>query len=303
MSAHNGVVFGIQHFSIHDGPGVRTTVFLKGCNLRCAWCHNPESLDPRVEIAVNTERCVGCGACASACPAKLHRATASGIEHVHGPSRCLGCGKCEAACPTGAIHRMGVPMSVGEVMAQVRLDRRFYAEDGGLTVTGGEPMAQYAFLAALAKAAHDEGIGVCIETNGSYPWSQYAALLPFLSSVLVDWKLTDPGAHRRWVGADNAAIRENIGRFAESGLDVVLRCPIIPGVNDDDGHFRGIAELTRLYPAIRGAELMPYHRLGIPKAEQLGWRKAEIVRFDVPTPGQIDAWKSRIIEMGGRLLP
>lgn len=298
-----GIVFGIQFFSIHDGPGVRTTVFLKGCNLRCAWCHNPESLDPRVEIGVAGEKCIGCGGCAAACPEGLHRIDSNGrAAHVHDPARCTGCGACSEACPTEAIRRLGRMMTAEEVLAEVARDRKFYGSDGGVTVTGGEPMLQYDFLRALLRGASEMGVGTCIETNGTFPWEMYAELLPHLSCVLVDYKLEPGAAYRRWTGVDGERVRENIARFAASGKDVVLRCPIIPGVNDGDGHLRSIAALTVEHPGLRGAELMPYHRLGTSKARQLDWEAGRIREFPVPDEAQIAGWKRKICEFGGRLI-
>lgn len=296
-----GVVFGVQNFSIHDGPGIRTAVFLKGCGLCCAWCHNPESLRPQPEISVINERCVGCGGCVEACPVGLHRVSEGGIHHERSDA-CTGCGACEEACPTGAIRLMGRHMTVDEVLDSAERDRRYYGADGGITITGGEPTLQYDFLLALAKGAHERGIGVYIETNGTLNREKYAALLPYLKGVLVDWKLTDSALHRKWTGVGNERIRENIARFAEAGIDVVLRCPIIPGVNDTDEHFHGIAELTDQHPGIRGAELMPYHRLGTGKARQLGWKDADIHEFAEPAKEQVQEWKRRILEFGGRLI-
>ena len=298
-----GIVFGIQYFSIHDGPGVRTTVFLKGCNLRCAWCHNPESLDARVEIGVAGEKCVGCGGCAAVCPAGLHHIGADGsAAHVHDPAHCTGCGACAEACPTGAIRKLGREMTVEEVLFEVLRDRRFYGGDGGMTVTGGEPMLQYDFLRALLRGASEAGVGACIETNATFPWEMYAALLPYLDSILVDYKLEPGAAHRKWTGSDGVRVADNIARFAASGKNVVLRCPIIPGVNDDNGHLRAIAELTARNPGLRGAELMPYHRLGTSKARQLDWDAERIREFPVPDAAQIDGWKRKICEFGGRLI-
>lgn len=191
-------------------------------------------------------------------------------------------------------------MTVGALLDAAERDRRYYGPDGGITISGGEPTLQFDFLLALVEGAQARGMGVYIETNGSAEWEKYAALLPRLNGILVDWKLTDSALHRKWTGADNGRIRENIARLAESGKDVVLRCPIIPGINDTEEHFRGIAALTAQHPGIRGAELMPYHRLGTGKARQLGW--TDIQEFEEPSKQQVLDWKQRIAAFGGRLI-
>lgn len=221
-----GIIFDIQRFSLHDGPGIRTTVFLKGCPLRCMWCHNPESwkLAPEQMTKENGESRI------------------SGRE-----------------------------MTADAVMEEVLADREYYENSGGgLTVSGGEPTLQLPFLLELLKVAKSAGIHTCLETSGYCEREKLDAVLPFVDLFLLDVKATDPERHKRFTGAENHLILENLDYLNRAGADILLRCPIIPGLNDKDEHIASVAALTREYPNIRGVEIMPYHDMGKGKWKELG---------------------------------
>ncbi len=283
-----GIVSDIISMSVNDGPGIRTSVFLKGCPLRCAWCHNPEMQCPAPQALVLPSRCVHCGACSS-CP--------SGARGAHGEydaSRCTGCGRCVRLCPAEACRISGGPMTVSEVVSRVLPDRPFFRQRGGVTLSGGEPLYQADFALELAVRFRENGIGVMMETSGFAPWEALEPLLPHIGCFLYDWKLTDPALHRRWTGADNALIRENLFRLHRSGAAIVLRCPVIPGVNDNDAHFEGIAALLTALPGIRRADLLPYHALGNSKRLQLGLSRDG---FPVPAEETVRRWHARLSEL------
>lgn len=235
-----GIVFDIQRSALHDGPGIRTTVFLKGCPLRCAWCHNPES-------------------------------------QAFAPETGRG----------GKVY--GREMSVEAVMATVRRDRAFFrASGGGLTISGGEPTAQYAFCAALLRAAKAEGIHTCLDTCGALDWPRLDALRPDVDVFLYDYKTTDPGRHRELTGIAAALPHENLERLLKAGATVRLRCPLLPGVNDDSAHLAAIAALGRRYPAL-GMDLMAYHDIGAGKYDDLG-RARPALETHVPSAAECEAW-------------
>ncbi len=278
-----GIVTDIIPFSVNDGPGIRTSVFLKGCPLHCRWCHNPEGQRSGPQVMVQPSRCVGCGACA-VCP--------SGARGVHGeldPALCTGCGLCVSVCPAEACRITGREMTPEEVLAQVLPDKPFFRGRGGVTISGGEPMDQPAFTLALASLLRENGIGVVLETCGHAPWEYFEAAAPFVSCFLYDWKITDPELHRRWTGADNTLIRENLGKLHDRGAGIVLRCPVIPGVNDTPEHFEGIARLTRELPRILRVDLLPYHALGNDKRVRLGLPRSE---FPVPDRETAERWRN-----------
>ena len=263
-----GTVFNIQRFSTYDGPGIRTCVFLKGCPLRCAWCHNPESHSARVQMFYRADLCVGCGACMAACPSGCHRMDAG--RHMFDRSLCQSCGKCAGACPANSMEICGETLFAEAVMVDVLHDRPFYeASGGGMTLSGGEPLMQFDFALALLRLAKENDIRTAIETCG-YTHRDITELVPCTDQWLFDVKLTDDEKHRRYTGVSNRIILDNLRKLDDAGAKIVLRCPIIPDVNFDDGHFEGLANLARSLKNASAIHLEPYHPLGVSKARQLG---------------------------------
>ena len=285
-----GLIFDIQKFCIHDGPGIRSTVFFKGCPLRCAWCHNPESKRSEKELLYTARACVSCGACVGVCPEHLHGIV--NAKHTAELSLCRACGKCTEVCPTGALALAGKEMTAEAVVEEVLRDHAFYeASGGGLTLSGGELFAQFDFALSLLTLAKKYGLHTCTETCGFTETEKLRSLAPFVDLFLYDWKCTDPALHRQYTGADNQKILENLYALNDLGASVILRCPIIPCVNDNDGHFSGIADLANHLDCIKAVEIEPYHALGTDKSERLG---KEGLRFPVPTPIQVQTWLEKI---------
>ncbi len=290
-----GIIFGIQHFSIDDGPGIRTTVFLKGCNMSCKWCHNPESFSPDIELMFWENRCTKCGICETVCAFGVHRFING--KHMIDRSRCIRCGDCVKACPAEALTQSGWETTPSTVIEDAKRDMRYYRESsGGMTLSGGEPMCQPDFAVGIAKLAQEAGISIAIETNGRVPFGAYTAILPYTDLLLIDYKITDPKRHIDLTGTSNKAIHDNIKKLDKAGANIVLRCPVIPGVNDNEAHFKAIAELTQKYGHILGFELMPYHKFGTAKADRLG---IEMPVYREPEAEETAAWRETILRFGG----
>jgi pyruvate formate lyase activating enzyme len=282
-------VFDIQRFCVHDGPGIRTTVFLKGCPLRCLWCHNPESLDPAPALSFTESRCIGCGACLTACPVGAHILNRG--KHQIDRTRCQSCGACAAACPTGALEIVGRSMTVGEVLAVVLEDRPFYERSGGgLTVSGGEPLAQTDATEALLASAKAEGLDCCLDTSGFGPWSSIEQLLPFVDLFLYDIKETDEGRHVTHTGVSNDGILANLRRLSAAGARIRLRLPLIPGLNDRDDHLGRVADIISGLSPLKGVEVLPYHRLGEGKRAHLGLEGRRESRFRPADDTDVQRW-------------
>lgn len=293
------VVVNIQHFSTHDGPGIRTTVFLKGCSLRCSWCCNPESIKPAPELAFNRGQCIGaaaCGRCLPVCPVQaLHVDSADDRIRVNW-ALCNDCGECVKACPSKALYRFGKLMSVAEVLAEVERDGAFYGESGGgLTLSGGECLLQPDFSAALLESARRRGLDTAIETAGNVPWAFMKRVLPHVDTMLHDYKLTDRAEHRRWTGVDNARILENYQRAYREFPEVrfIARIPLIPNVNDDEAHIDAVLDAIEGHPNVVELELLPYHGFGESKYRFLGLESGA-QDLSPPSPERLAFLRQRI---------
>ena len=269
-----GMVFDIAHSSFVDGPGLRTTVFFKGCNLRCDWCHNPESQNHAPCKMFYADKCIGCGACNSVCPS---------------PKKCLLCGRCGDVCPTGAVSVCGKRRSVRDILSEVLRDRDFYGLDGGVTFSGGECMLQIDFLETLLKACKERGLHTCVDTAGNVPFALFERVSPFTDLFLYDIKAVSPEKHLAWTGADNAQLLSNFKRLYALGVKILVRVPVIPERNGDMEEMRKIAEFLTGYPEVP-VELLAYHRLGESKYSGLGL-SADGHNFTVPDKAYMDKRK------------
>lgn len=292
-----GVVFDIQRCSLHDGPGIRTTVFVKGCQLNCLWCHNPESLSFKPQLSYNENQCVNCLTCVRACEFDAHLVDSHG-QHMMDFAKCVACGKCVEGCQGNALRVIGEEMEVDQVMKTVIRDRAFYERSGGgITVSGGEPMMQKEFTKELLEKAKQEGVHTCVETNLAVPQEWYEEILPLVDLFLCDYKATDPVLHEQLTGQRNEKILSNLDFLYQHGKAIVLRCPMIPGVNDNDDHLQAISELCHKYPDLQGVELMAYHNLGVAKSGHIG-EDAPLPDVKPATKEIQEAWISRLHELG-----
>ena len=269
MISSQGLIFDIQRYSVHDGPGIRTLVFLKGCPLRCLWCSNPESQKASPELAFRRTLCIGCGVCVDVCSLRAIQLKDTSIEIDR--SKCNLCGECVKVCSPEALSVVGRWVTVEQVLAEIERDLIFYeVSQGGITVSGGEPLAQPHFVEALLKAGKAKGMTTAIETAGYAPWSSMERVIRYADLVLYDLKHIDPVVHRQLIGVSNRPILENARRIANLGVPLTVRCPVVPGFNDEphdmDKLFRFVANL----PGVKQVDLLPYHRLGESKYAMLG---------------------------------
>ena len=260
------LVFNIQHFSTHDGPGIRTVIFLKGCPLNCAWCHNPDGQGFASEISFDSARCIDCGMC-TVCPNEAH--TFDG-RHIFDRSKCTVCKKCAEVCPTGALEVIGKEYSVAEIMREVSKDALFYGKDGGVTISGGEPFAQYDALIELLKALKSAGYNTAVETSGYTSVKRLREAAEYTDLFLYDCKLTDDEKSLAYTGPSFEELSAGLAVLDEFGAKAVLRCPIIPDINDDFDHISAIAVLAERHSSIISVELEPYHPLGLRKYAIVG---------------------------------
>lgn len=291
-------IFDIMRFATHDGPGIRTAVFFKGCPLACPWCHNPESQSYRPDAMYFEERCRRCGDCVPACPEHA-------IERVDGIPRtsldvCRRCGQCRESCPAEARRIAGRRITLRGLIAEIEKDLVFFEESGGgVTLSGGEPLSQPRFVSALLRACRERGIHTAIETCGFAPSSPFleAALLADL--VLFDLKLMDPEIHKRFTGVSNARILANLEALVARGRAVTVRIAVVPGINDGEGETRRFAQyLAGL--RIAGVELLPYHRIGVEKYKRLGMAY-RLEDTPPPAPAEMDRFAGALAQAGLRV--
>jgi pyruvate formate lyase activating enzyme len=264
-----GTITDIHRTSVVDGPGLRTTVFLKGCPLRCLWCHNPETQRRRIQLGFDPSKCRSCGSCVAVCPT-------SALSLHDGKARidralCTDCGQCAEVCPSGALFLYGKEMTDDEVLAEVVKDRAYYdASGGGVTISGGEPMAQPEFTLSLLRKCREAGIHTALDTTGFFPRQLCEMTLAVTDLYLFDYKATDAELHLEVTGVPLAPILEMLEFLLSRSAKVLLRCPMIPGLNDQEDHLAAIAEMERRFPSLAGIEILPWHTMGNSKYVRLG---------------------------------
>jgi len=253
-----GVIFDVKRYSIHDGPGIRTTVFLKGCPLSCWWCHNPESQSAFTEIIYRPERCIGCGACEKACSRDAIRLTQRG--YVADPDRCNGCGDCVSVCPSEARESVGREITVKELLKEIEKDVLFFDESGGgVTFSGGEPLSQPGFLEEALRSCCELEIRTAVDTCGFAPRHVLETIAPLTRLFLFDLKLMDPVLHRKYTGVSNEIILENLEWLTENRYETVVRIPVIPGVNDTEENIQGVGRFLSGLSIKPDVDLLAYH--------------------------------------------
>ena len=290
-----GLVTDIKHFAVHDGQGIRTTVFLKGCPLSCRWCHNPEGIGKQPQLGFYSDSCTGCGVCASVCPKNAHRLE-SGI-HSFEREKCTLCGACTQVCAAGALHLYGRAMTVTEVMETVESDRVFYEQSGGgMTLSGGEPTVQFDFALALLRQAKACGIHTALDTCGMASKEKYERLLPYVDQFLFDVKHADAAAHRAGTGVDNKQILENLRYLSESGAAIEVRIPLIPGYNDSENVLDAIGRLLSEIKCT-AVRVLPYHDYAAGKYAALDMKNT-MPQTEVPDELHMQKCRERLMSFG-----
>lgn len=291
-----GIIFDIKHFAVHDGPGIRTTVFLKGCPLHCLWCHNPESLSLNPQLLFNEAKCIGCGYCFKVCKRGAHIFVDE--KHVIGWESCYTCGDCVEECYSEALELAGKKVTVSDVMEDVLRDRIFYNNSGGgLTISGGEPLYQPQFTKALIEKAQEFGIHTALDTSGFSQWNILKDILMNVDLMLYDLKHMDPDKHKRLTGVSNELILENLLKIDKIGKPIWIRIPFIPECNDDETHFHQLGEYLSSFTNIERVDILPYHGLAESKYRQAGI-KYKLKGLKTPDKKELEPFRAILVSHG-----
>ncbi len=299
-----GRIFNIEKYAVHDGPGIRTTVFLKGCPLRCWWCHNPEGQNPRNELVYREGRCIGCGECVRKCPRKALSCSSKRV--ILNRKSCNVCGACAQVCPSEALSIAGQEKSVDEVVEAIERDVAFYEEsEGGVTFSGGEPLLQPDFLEALLSECNERGIHTTLDTSGYASQKVVDSVSRKVDLFLYDLKSMDDARHKKYTGVSNKLVLKNLQRLVKNGCDVAVSLPIIPGANDCEENVRRTGEFISSLQNVKYVSLLPYHKAGVAKYKNLG-RHYRLEKVQPPSPREIDMLRERLeafglkVRIGGR---
>ena len=275
-----GILVEIKRFAVHDGPGIRTTLFLKGCSLACRWCHNPETVSATAEIGFVDRKCIGCQCCAAVCPEGAHEFRNG--KHLFQRDRCVACGRCVDACLPGALEYYGREICVPDAVEAVLEDRTFYVHSGGgCTLSGGEPLLQAEFCAAVCRRLREAGIHCAIDTSGAVPWESFETVLPEADLFLYDLKDLDDNRHRECAGLSNQPILENLRQLSTRGVPIEIRIPLVPGINDTDSDLQAMGRFLLGLPNITAVRPLPYNDPARSKYEAIG---RPDTMPEVPTP-------------------
>lgn len=291
-----GLIFDTKQFSIHDGPGIRTTVFLKGCNLRCPWCHNPEGRSSLPELMLDASRCIQCGGCLAVCPVGIEFKDGKGIPVNR--QECLTCGLCTEVCYAEARRMVGERVSAGDVFQIIKRDLPFFKQSGGgVTFSGGEPLLQPEFLKEILLLCRQEGIHTVLDTTGYADWSVLEKVNPLVDLYLYDIKFMEEKRHLHWTGVSNRKILDNVQRLVQAGARIIIRRPVLPGINDSRSQIQRLVDFLVRLGGVERVDLLPYHNLSGQKSIRLTGRM-EQHSFEVPSQATLSAHRSMLAAGG-----